>query len=50
MLFCVRIDMGGHKIKKNILKGPINTILYINEICLIVIAIAAMEWNWCNRN
>ena len=50
MLFCVRIDVWGRKIRKHILKDPINTVLYINKMHYIALAIAAMKWSWHNRN
>jgi len=50
MLFCVRIDVGGRKIGKHILKDPIDTVLYINKMRYIAIAVAAMKWTWHNRN
>jgi len=40
----------GSQNKKNILKNPINTVLYINKMHDIAVAIAAMEWSWHNRN
>ena len=50
MLFCVRQTWGGLKIRKHILKDPIDTVLYINKMRYNAIAIAAMKWSWHNRN